>query len=264
MMAGSFQPAVFIAYAPSLIVAAISFAAGVLMLVIFRYTSDQKKIRRTKDQVEAQLLAVRLFQDQLPAVLRAYGRLLRGTVRYISLMLKPTAVMVLVFAPLIVLLDPYFGWSPLRPHQDFLLTVQTADANALDETSLELPRGVRSSAPPVHVPADKQVVWRLVADSAGVYPVTVISNGTRISKSVVVSDGLPWISAISMHGPFWQRWLQPGAIALPEASPLSSISVGYAPREVSVWLFAANWIIVFFVISIVAALLFKKPLRVEI
>lgn len=249
---------------PLLLVTAVSMAAGLLMLVVFRYTSDQKSIRRAKDQVQAQLLAVRLFQDQLPAVLRAYGRLLRGTVRYVALMLKPTAVLVLVFAPLIIVLDPYFGWQALQPKQDFLIEVRAMGPKTLDEVSLQLPDGIRSSAPPVHIASDQQVVWRLIADADGVYRVGVVADGATVFKAVVVSAGLPRISATSMHGHFWQRWLEPGAVALPDDSPVDSIAVGYAPREINVWLFQANWIIVFFVISIVAALLFRKALHVEI
>jgi hypothetical protein len=256
--------AFFIEHGPLLWVTAISFVAGVLMLVVFRYTSDQKKIRRAKDHVQAQLLAVRLFQDQLPAVLRAYGRLLRGTVRYIGLMLKPTVLLVLVFAPLIVLLDPYFGWQALRPKQDFLVKVRAPDPKTLDSVSLQLPNGIKSSAPPVHVPFDQQVVWRLTADADGVYLVTIVANGVEFSKSVIVSTGLSRISATSMRGHFWQRWMEPGAVALPDDSPLYSIAVAYSPRELNLWHFEANWIIVFFAISIVAALLFKKALHVEI
>lgn len=263
-MRGCPLASVYVDQAPLLLLTAVSLAAGVLMLLVFRYTSDQKKIRRAKDQVQAQLLAVRLFQDQLPAVLRAYGRLLRGTVRYVGLMLKPTAVLVLVFAPLIVLLDPYFGWEPLRPKRDFLLKVRVADTSMIDSVTLRLPPGIRNSAPPVHIASDRQVVWRLVADSDGVHTVTVIANGMTLSKPVIVSAGLPHISATSMRGQFWQRWLEPGATALPDDSPVRSIAVGYAPREMNVWLFQANWIIVFFIISIVAALLFKKALHVEI
>jgi len=250
--------------APLLLLTAVSLAAGVLMLLVFRYTSDQGKIRRAKDQVQAQLLAVRLFQDQLSAVMLAYGRLLRGTVRYIGVMLKPTLILVLIFAPVIVLLDPYFGWEPLRPKQDFLIKVRAMDPNTLEGVSLQLPDGIRSSAPPVHIASDQQVVWRLIADADGVYPVSVVANGVTVSKAVIVSAGLPRISATSMHGRFWQRWLEPGAALLPDDSPVYSIAVGYASRELNVWLFQANWIIVFFVICIAAALLFKKALHVEI
>lgn len=263
-MCGCILASVFVAQAPLLLVIAVSFAAGILMLLVFRYTSDQKKIRRAKDQVQAQLLAVRLFQDQLSAVMLAYGRLLRGSVTYIGSMLKPTLILVLVFAPLIVWLDPYFGWQPLQPRQPFLVKIAMAEPDALEGVSLQLPSGIVSSAPPVHIPSSQQVVWRLVAENSGRYPVGIISNGATLSQPLIVSGGLARVSASSWRRGSWQRWSEPGAAALPAGAPVRSIEVGYQPREINLWLFQANWIIVFFVISIAAALLFKKALGVEI
>ena len=63
----------FAANAPLLWVLAISIVIGFLMVIVFRYASDQKAIGRAKDRLKAHLLAVRLFQDQLPVVMRAYG-----------------------------------------------------------------------------------------------------------------------------------------------------------------------------------------------
>jgi hypothetical protein len=58
---------------PAALVVLLSLIIGLLMVVVFRYTSDQKAIRLAKDQLKAHLLAVRLFQDQLPVVLSSYG-----------------------------------------------------------------------------------------------------------------------------------------------------------------------------------------------
>ena len=59
-------------------VLAISIVIGFLMVIVFRYTSDQKAIGRAKDQLKAHLLAVRLFQDQLP---RGDARLWKDSAR---------------------------------------------------------------------------------------------------------------------------------------------------------------------------------------
>lgn len=263
-MRGCVLASVYVDQAPLILLTAVSLAAGVLMLLVFRYTSDQEKIRRAKDQVQAQLLAVRLFQDQLSAVMLAYGRLVRGTVRYIGVMLKPTLILVLIFAPVIVLLDPYFGWEPLRPQQPFLMKVVVAEPNSLDGVSLELPAGIVSSAPPVRIPSEQEIVWRLVAEKNGTYPVRIVANRELIWKPVVVSAGLVRVSASSWRRDSWQRWSEPGAATLPTGAPVRSIVVGYDPREINVGFFQTNWIIVFFVICIAAALLFKKALHVEI
>ena len=63
---------------------ALSVITGFVMIVLFGYLSDQKAVRVAKDQLRAQLLAVRLFQDQPQVVVRAYGRILTGTGRYLK------------------------------------------------------------------------------------------------------------------------------------------------------------------------------------
>ena len=54
----------------------LSLITGLLMVLIFRYTSDQNAIRQAKDRLKAHLLAVRLFQDQLPVVLSSYRKII--------------------------------------------------------------------------------------------------------------------------------------------------------------------------------------------
>ena len=49
---------------PLAIVVMLSVVVGLLMIVLFGYTSDQKAIGIAKDQLKAHLLAVRLYRDQ--------------------------------------------------------------------------------------------------------------------------------------------------------------------------------------------------------
>src|SRR2546422_8579963 len=55
-----------------------SLLTTVFTLIVFRYASDQPAMRRVKDRLQAHVLEVRLFPDQLPVVLWAYSRLLAG------------------------------------------------------------------------------------------------------------------------------------------------------------------------------------------
>ena len=71
------------------------------MVVVFRYTSNQKAIRVAKDHLKAHLLAVRLFQDQLQVVLISYWRILRSTGSYLRLAFMP---LLYVSVPLILLM----------------------------------------------------------------------------------------------------------------------------------------------------------------
>src|SRR5882757_9455043 len=139
---------------PLLLVLALSVVIGFLMVVVFRYTSDQKAIGRAKDQLKAHLLAVRLFQDQLPVVMRAYGRIFGGTAHYLRLAFMPFLVSLLPITFLIIQVDRYLGSKPLETAQPFLVEARVSDPETLNTLDLQLPSGLKTSAPVVHIPKD--------------------------------------------------------------------------------------------------------------
>jgi hypothetical protein len=249
---------------PLLLVLAISIVIGLLMVIVFRYTSDQKAIGRAKDRLKAHLLAVRLFQDQLPVVIRAYGKILRGTGSYLRLAFTPFLIAILPITFLIVQLDRYFGWLPLRPAQTFLVEARAEDPAALNEASLQLPPELSSSAPAVHVPKDKQIVWRVVAERAGQYDIHIAAAGQTVSKQVVVSPGLARVSPIRLKDNFWERMFTSGEPALADNSPVQSIAISYPPRVIGFAWMEWNWIVLFFVVSLVAGFIFKGVLGIQV
>jgi hypothetical protein len=249
---------------PLVIVVLVSVVTGLVMVVVFRYTSDQKAIRSAKDKLKAHLLAVRLFQDQLPVVLRSYGRILRGTVTYLRLAFRPLLFVIIPITVLIVQLDHYLGLVPFRTGEAFLITAQVSHMNILDEVSLQLTEGLATTAPAVHVPANNQVVWRVVAEKNGRYDIGIGVSGQTFSKNIAVSSGIERLSPVRMRGRFWERFFVSAEPALPESSPLESIAVNYSGRSSHFAWLDWNWIWLFLVLSLVAGFLFKEILGIEI
>jgi hypothetical protein len=249
---------------PLVLVVAVSIVVGLLMVVVFRYTSDQKAIHVAKDQLKAHLLAVRLFQDQLPVVLRSYSHILGGTGRYLQLAFKPLLFVILPLTLLVVQLDRYLGFMPLQPGEAFLVKVRTTNGDTLNDVLLQLPPEMTVTAPAVHIPADDEVVWRVVAKRDGNYDLDVAAAGQTFSKQVVVSSGLARISPVRLRGPFWKRMFVSADPALPERSPIQSIAVSYPSRSISFAWLDWNWIWLFVVLSLVAGFIFKSVLGIEI
>ena len=73
---------------PALLVLAISIVIGLLMVIVFRYTSDQKAIGRAKDRLKATCWRCACFRIS-SGVMRAYGKILRGTGSYLRLAFTP-------------------------------------------------------------------------------------------------------------------------------------------------------------------------------
>jgi hypothetical protein len=249
---------------PALIVVGISLATGLLMVVVFRYTSDQKAIHVAKDRLKAHLLALKLFQDQIPVVLLSYGRIVLATGHYLRLAIKPLLFVIVPFTFLIVQLDRYLGSMPLQAGHTFLVKVQMDNPDRLNEASLRLPDGLATTAPAVHVPSESGVDWRVVAEKAGEYVVNVQVSDQTLSKRVVVGSGLSRVSPSRLRGKFWERLFVSGEPALPENTPIEAIDVQYPARNIAFAGFEWNWILLFFVLSLAAGFLFKSILGIEI
>lgn len=248
---------------PAVVVIVISLVVGLLMVVIFRYTSDQKAIRIAKDRLAAHLLAVRLFQDQIGVVLRSYGRIVLATGHYLRLAFKPVLVVIVPLTFLISQLDQRLGFIPIQPGHAFLVKVHVANADTLNDVALHLPEGLTATAA-VHVPSANEIVWRIVASSNGDYQITVEALGQTISKSVMVDSGLSRVSTMRLRGKFWERMLFSGEPAIPANSPVDVIEIQYAPRLIVLAGIEWNWIWLFFVLSMAAGYLFKSILGIEI
>ncbi len=249
---------------PLAIVVVVSLVVGLLMVVLFGYTSDQKAIGIAKDQLKAHLLAVRLYRDQIPVVMGSYGKILRGTGRYLKLAFKPLLYVIIPIILLMVQIDRYLGSTPIPPNAPFLLTVRTTGGDALTDATLDLPPEITTSAPPVHVPSTREIVWRLIGSKEGKYEVKILVAGQSAAKSISVGSGLPRISTVRLRGHFWGRVFSSAEPALPENSPIESISINYPDRNIEVAGYGMNWIWLFFILSMVAGFIFKELLGIQI
>src|SRR5580698_2430654 len=111
---------------PLIVVVVASLLMGLATVLAFRYLSDQKALHRAKDLLKAHLLALRLFQDQIPVVVRSYGLIVVATGRYLRLVLRPV---LLTAVPLVLLLsqmDRYLGSVPFQTGQNFLVKARVA------------------------------------------------------------------------------------------------------------------------------------------
>jgi uncharacterized membrane protein (DUF106 family) len=254
---------------PLSIVIVVSLVVGLLMVVLFGYTSDQKAIGIAKDQLKAHLLAVRLYRDQIPVVMGSYGKILRGTGRYLKLAFKPLLYVIIPITLLMVQIDRYLGQNPIAPNAPFLLTAhlsaQPNGSNDLtSDATLDLPPEITMTAPPVHIPAENKIVWRLSGSQEGKYEVKIAAAGQSVSKSVCIGNDLPRISTFRLRGQFWERMFSSAETALPENSPIESISINYPDRDIDIAGYGMNWIWLFFILSMIAGFIFKEILGIKI
>jgi uncharacterized membrane protein (DUF106 family) len=255
----------FLLTSPLALVIAVSVIVGLAMVVLFGYTSDQKAIGIAKDQLKAHLLAVRLYRDQIPVVMGSYGKILRGTGRYLKLAFKPLLYVIIPITFLIVEMDRYLGQTPIPTNTPFLLTLHMTSPGASNDTVLDLPPEISMTALPLNIPAENEIVVRLVGSRKGKYEIKIpAAPGQSVTKAVCVGDGMPRISTVRLRGHFWSRMFSSAEPALPENTPFDSISINYPDRNIDIAGYGMNWIWLFFILSMVAGFIFKELLGIKI
>ncbi|MBI3405450.1 MAG: hypothetical protein HY046_08335 [Acidobacteria bacterium] len=242
---------------------AISIVTAVLMLLTFRFASNQAAIRRAKDQLQAHLLAVQLFPENLRVVFSAYGQLIVGNLKYLQQTLKPLAVMLLPIIIIMVQIDLRMGAAPIEPGRAFLLKATVSSADLLEQVTLRLPDGIEQTAPPVRIPSEKEIDWRLQARTQGSYDLTLKATSEELTKRVEVQGRMPIVNSARVRGNVWEQLLNMGESPVPNSSKFERIEINYEAQETSVAGFRMHWMIPFFVISMVAGLALKRVVGAE-
>ncbi len=243
--------------------AVLSLLTAVALLLVVRVTSNQREIAAVKRSIRAALFEIRLFNDDLRAILRAQAELLRHNLDYLRLSLVP---MLWVFVPLLLLmaqLQAYYGYDGIDPGRTALVKVvldddwRTTHPAAVPDVTLEVPRGLRVEAPPVWIPSVNEAAWRIGVDQAGEFEVTVRVTGTPFTKSVHVSDGIAARSTSRSGRGVLDQLLHPVEPPLPDGSILRSISVAYPERGIRIIGRDIHWTIVFLALTMIFAFALK-------
>src|SRR5262245_58364680 len=123
----------------------VSLVTAVVVMLVFRATSDQQRIADVKRRIAAALFEIRLFNDDLPAVFRAQGELLRHNATYLRLSFVPMLWMLVPIAFLVAHLELRYGYTGLSPGQPAMVKVALRDGVTLEggkSASLDVPSGI--------------------------------------------------------------------------------------------------------------------------
>jgi uncharacterized membrane protein (DUF106 family) len=206
-------------------IAIISAVTGLFFLIVFKYTSNQRAIGRVKDDMKAQMLAIKLFKDSLSVTLMAQCRLFKGALLLLVNAIVPMLVMILPMSLLLTQMALWYQYRPLLPQEHAVLTVEL-NGN-IDESwqivNLEYIPSFVETLGPVRILSKRQICWEIKA----------LRNG-------------------------YHRIMNPAETPLRSDSVVRSISIDYPDRPATMT--GANWWLAYFFLASIAFAFILKPL----
>jgi len=249
-----------------------SIPVGVFALWVFGKTSNQDRIAEVKRRIYGGLFEIRLFNDDLRAIMRAQWEIFGHVLHYQALALKP---MIFILPPLVLVmvqLHQFYGFRGLQPGEEILLTVQLEEEAVAPgqrpAISLETPTGLHTEMAAVWVPSLAQISWLIGVDDPGDYELQISIDGEVVSKTLRATDMIKRLSPERPPQTFIDQLEWPSEKPLDRDGAVRSITLGYPDGTIGFlgWDFEWRWawMVLFFVLTMVVALILRKPMGVEL
>lgn len=243
----------------------ISAVTGVFLLVIFKYTSNQRAIGKVRDDIKAHMLALKLFKDSISVTLHAEARVFKGALLLLFHAIRPMLVMIFPVSLLLAQMSLWYQSRPLLPGEIAVMTVKLNGnvAGPWPTVNIEPTPVAEVTIGPVRVFSRRQICWEIKALENGKHRITLNVNRHQIEKELVIGDGFMRVSSTR---PAW-NWanilMHPAEEPFAPDSIVQSVTIDY-PDRLSRTSGADWWLIYFFIASMVFAFVSKPFLKVRI
>jgi hypothetical protein len=238
----------------------IAVLSGAGLIWMFKHTSNQRAIKRARQQIRSNLLAVKLFHDNPWVGLRAQVAALLGAFKLLLPALVPILAMLL---PVTLLLGQIALWYQARPLQigeEAVITLKLDARAAEAKVVLEPNDAVEDVSGPVRAVSQNEICWNLRAKQNGSHTLVFRVNDHEVQKELAIGDGY---QRVSLRRPDWD-WsnalLHPAESPFRPDSPVRLIEIQYPER--SSWVSGTDsWLYYWFIVSLVAGFLLRGVFR---
>jgi hypothetical protein len=254
-----------IGFAPGWLSATVvAVLTGAVMIVAFKYTSNQRAIKRVRQKIRANLLAVKLFKDSPRVGLKSQARVFAGAFRLLLLAIVPILAMTVPMILLLAQLGLWYQAAPLPVGAETVVTLKLAGEPGASLPAIELAPtdAVEDLSGPVRVLSEREVCWSLRARQSGYHRLQFRVEGQTVEKEITIGDGVMRVSPVRPEWKWSSILLNPREKPFRE-SVVRSIEIEYPER--SSWTSGTdNWVIYWFVVSLVAGFCLRGAFKVNI
>jgi hypothetical protein len=258
-----------LAGAPAVALIVVSIIVGVIMTIVFRYTSNQRALRSVADRTKAMLLGMRLFKDDLRTALRYQGGLLKATGLRLWHSLPPVAVLIVPVILVLVQLAARYEHRPLQTGERAVVALRTTDDGweRWRNVTIEPVDGVTVETPGVRDDARRTVSWRIRMDEPGDRRLVFRAGDETIEKEIIGAAGseqrLRTVETRRVGSSFWPHLAHPVEASIPEGTGIETIVVRYPARGTPILGVGLPWWATFLIVSMLTALCVRPVVKVQ-
>jgi len=252
---------------------------GIIALLIFKQISWQHGIKGVKGKIKGDMIAIRLYQDDLAVVGGSVVKVFLRNFQYLSLNFLPILPLMVPFVLVMAQLAVRYSFAPIPVEDPSVAASMLAGEGTMLEIRMKpgreadvagmrmhLPPGLKEVSPLVRNATDGVAIQEVIAIQGGEWEIELeFADGTRARKRIVTGDEPARTMQPERVASFWLSWLWPAEDRFDADSPLDSVKFEYPDRDLR-WLpdGIGAVILIFFISSMVFGAAILKPLGIQI
>ncbi len=250
----------------------LSVILSFVILYILKYISFPKKIVESKDQIKANIFAIRIYKDFWKVIVSSFFKSLFHTFRYFIFNLAPFLVIIPLLLPVFSQMEVRFGMRPFDQGESIVLKADLNKDYKKYSITLNENEFVKLKMRPVFINAwmDEEKTkpirvanWKLEAVKEGETKLGIKIDDKVFYKNLKIGKSkLPLSNRKYMTSGF-THFFYPAEELIEENELLRAVKISYPGKLVDFLGIKMHWILWNLIIVMIVILAFRKRFGVE-
>lgn len=250
----------------------ISFVTSAGVLLIFKYASNQKMIKKYKKMIFGYFLELGLFKDQFKRSMGSQLNILLCNFHYLRYFLIP---LILMFIPIFILmmqLDFRMGYKKFNNGDTFIVNVKldkniiNSQVEVLENIQVEPSANVSIDPVPVIIPSDFSISWRgMVKDNSGTQFIKVYMKNSNnyVMKLISPRGDYQSYSIVKKKYESVYDLLFLGEGTIEKMSPFYLVSINNEKEQYSFFGIKFSVLVYYFILTMIFSFIMKPLFKVS-
>jgi hypothetical protein len=241
----------------------LSIISSFIVLFAFKFASSPEKIKQAKNQIKANILAIRLYKDSWQITISSFFKSLFFIGRYFSLNMVTLLLVIPFLFPFLPQMEGRYGIQPFKIGDEIIVKMKFSESfENLKIKMIETPN-YKLLIPPVHVHALKEINWKLAAEKEGLTEIQIAVDQHSIKKNIAIGHFSVPLSEYKYNNSQWGHFLYPLETMMALNYPVLSVSISYPTKLINVFGLSAHWLVYYFIFMLIIVLALKNYFKIE-
>jgi hypothetical protein len=251
----------------------LSILTSIIALIVYKYVSSPSKIKKAKNKIKANILAIRLYKDFWKVIAGSFFKSLLYVLKYFALNFGVIIIILPLLLPMFVQMDVRYGMRPFQVGED--IVIKAAFSKNPNDLDIQLLENVnfKPLMNPVFIDAFKddenkkplqEVNWKVKVTGHGATKIKIKVNDQVFEKTLLTGKQKKAFSNKKFSASSIEHFIYPVEELFPENNTLKYIYIAY-PRKSTPFLgILLPWYIYYLLFVFLIFLAFMKKFGVEI